>query len=79
MPAEQCSNCRYYTAVPKKYDNPEHGLCRKYPPVGCLADIHNRFPEVWPNEWCGEYQTSAVPRLPPPTAGNLPIRPPHPN
>lgn len=43
----ECKSCKYFYA----YGNPVNhsGQCRKNAPV-------NKWPEVWPQDWCGEHE-----------------------
>ena len=54
MEPQQCSNCRFYTALD---DNA--GLCRRHPPQGVIGPA-NRFPETLPTDWCGEYSPTVA-------------------
>ena len=62
MEIQQCGNCRFYQ---DRNDGTDTGVCRRHTPVGRLADVHYRFPETTPADWCGEYERDPS-TMPPP-------------
>ena len=58
MEPQQCGNCRFYQ---DRNDGTDTGVCRRHTPVGRLADVHYRFPETTPADWCGEYERAITP------------------
>lgn len=71
MEPQQCDNCRFYQ---DRNDGTDTGVCRRHTPVGRLADIHYRFPETTPADWCGEYEQNVQPPATP-TADNAAAMP----
>lgn len=59
MEPQQCGNCRFYQ---DRNDGTDTGVCRRHTPVGRLADVHYRFPETTPTDWCGEYERAIQPQ-----------------
>lgn len=58
---ERCETCRFYFAGgnPEASKAPEtsgdgQGACRRYPPAP--TDLHDYFPQVHSQQWCGEYE-----------------------
>jgi hypothetical protein len=49
---EKCATCLYF--------EPKDKLCVRYPPTALFNGAHGgtmaRFPEVKPEEWCGEWK-----------------------
>ena len=58
METQQCGNCRFYQ---DRNDGTDTGVCRRHTPVGRLADVHYRFPETTPTDWCGKYKHAIPP------------------
>ena len=71
MADQRCENCRFYDP-PLSEESATFGQCRRYPPAlvvvsgadvgdenvkGGLVALH---PDVWPGEWCGEWQPVTV-------------------
>jgi hypothetical protein len=43
----RCFDCKYFA----------NGQCRRRAPTVPLTVFHDRFPEVSPNGWCGEFES----------------------
>jgi len=53
---QACCNCKFYREIVQ-----EHGLCRRYAPkpiatTDC-SDIFWKQPDVFPEDWCGEWRS----------------------
>jgi hypothetical protein len=56
MNKESCETCRYWLL--QRVQMPHVGLCRAHPPLPVLDSDDERvftFPQVYSNDWCGEY------------------------
>lgn len=45
MTDDTCSKCPYWTDIPKRRNDMQEGVCRRFPSVTLKA----------PREWCGEH------------------------
>lgn len=61
MADDCCASCRFYEAGTWA----EYGFCLRYPPsihvVSEDYDSLSFFPEVFADQWCGEFSASADP------------------
>lgn len=51
---ESCKSCRFMQMEPRD----DAGYCRRYPPAPVTDDegMCFTFPEVLPEDWCGEFR-----------------------
>lgn len=68
--AESCADCRF--SAPGKH--PVKLDCRRYPPVDIARHNAAEWPAVFPDAWCGEYESKPTKARKRPTTGERETR-----
>lgn len=64
MDATNCTGCRYSQVDTAEDDGMPIWRCHRYPPqlVGLDGEVLQSWPNVGPDDWCGEYMPGVVDR-----------------